>query len=135
MKLIIDANILMSALISTEGVTYDLIFNDNINLFVPEFLNYEVNKYKNEIIKKSGLSVKELDLFFSLLTNKIEFIPKIEFLQFFSEAKKISPDKNDFLYFALALKLNCCIWSNDKKLKNQNKIIIYNTNELISEMY
>ena len=46
MKLIIDANILMSALISTEGITFDLIFNDKIKLFASEFLNDEVNKYQ-----------------------------------------------------------------------------------------
>ena len=33
-------------------------------------------------------------------------------------------------YFALALKLNCAIWSNDKKLKEQNKIQVCSTHEL-----
>lgn len=33
-------------------------------------------------------------------------------------------------YFALALKLKCPIWSNDKKLKEQNIITIYHTHEL-----
>jgi predicted nucleic acid-binding protein len=124
----------MSALISTKGITYDLIFNENINLFAPQFLNDEINKYKSEIMKKSGLCNEELELFFSLLINQIEYVPKSEFLEYFSEAKKISPDKNDFLYFALALKLKCAIWSNDKKLKNQNKIKIFNTNELINKL-
>ena len=46
------------------------------------------------------------------------------------EAEKLTPDPDDMAYFALALKLNCAIWSNDKKLKDQNKIKIYNTHEL-----
>ncbi|MBT5021736.1 hypothetical protein HOK51_08530 [Candidatus Woesearchaeota archaeon] len=49
-----------------------------------------------------------------------------------NSAKIICPDENDVDYFALALKLNCAIWSNDKKLKNQNSIIVYSTEELIN---
>ena len=46
-------------------------------------------------------------------------------------AEKITPDPNDAEYFALALKLGCGIWSNDKKLKEQDKIKIYSTSDLI----
>ena len=46
------------------------------------------------------------------------------------EAEKLTPDPDDMAYFALALKLNCSILSNDKKLKEQNKIEVYNTHEL-----
>ena len=35
------------------------------------------------------------------------------------------------MYFALALKLNCGIWSNDKKLKNQDKVKVYSTEDLL----
>jgi len=41
-----------------------------------------------------------------------------------------TPDPDDMAYFALALKLNCAIWSNDKKLKEQDKVKVYNTHEL-----
>ena len=50
------------------------------------------------------------------------------------EAEKITPDKKDVLYFALALKLRCGIWSNDKKLKTQNKIKIYSTEDLLKNI-
>jgi predicted nucleic acid-binding protein len=33
-------------------------------------------------------------------------------------AREICPDENDGDYFAVALELNCAIWSNDKKLKD-----------------
>ena len=35
------------------------------------------------------------------------------------------------MYFALALRRNSPIWSNDKKLKEQNKILIYSTKDII----
>ena len=50
------------------------------------------------------------------------------------EAKKLSPDPKDTEYLALALKLNCAFWSNDKKLKTQNKIKVYSTEDLTNEL-
>lgn len=132
MELIIDANILMSALISTQGSTFDLIFNNKIKLFAPEYLFEEIDKYKQVIIEKSGLLESDLDLFISLVLLRIELIPKIELSKFLNRAELISPDPNDSEYFALALKLNCAIWSNDKKLKSQYCIKVYNTQEIIS---
>ncbi len=52
MDLIIDANILMSALISNYGKNFDLIFNERLSLFAPEFLFEEIKKHKGEIIEK-----------------------------------------------------------------------------------
>ena len=66
-----------------------------------------------------------------ILKEIIIIIPKEDYSCFIKKAEKISPDPNDILYFALALKLNCPIWSNDKKLKEQNKILIYSTKDII----
>jgi len=41
-------------------------------------------------------------------------VPVSEYKDFRQEAESISPDPNDMQYFALALKLCCPIWSNDK---------------------
>ncbi len=131
MELVIDANILMSALISTEGKTYDLIFNDRIKLFSISKLLEELEKYKSEILIKSELSKYDFDIFLSLISSKIEFIDYQEFEKFIQEAEKISPDLNDIEYFALALKLNCAVWTNDKRLKQQNKIKVYSTEDLL----
>jgi predicted nucleic acid-binding protein len=130
MELVIDANILMSALIASNGFTYDFIFNDRIKLFSPDYLLQEFEKHKKEILEKSNLTKEELQLFLSLISSRINFIEKSEFEKFLKQASEITPDINDTVYFALALKLNCPIWSNDKKLKQQNKIKIYSTEEL-----
>jgi predicted nucleic acid-binding protein len=105
MELIIDGNILMSALISTDGKTFDLIFYDRIQMFAPEFLMEEITKYINEVLSKSGLSIDELELFMTMIDSRIEFIPKSEFNKFVFNAEGISPDPNDVVYFALALKV------------------------------
>ena len=88
MRLIVDANVIFSALISTQGKTFDLIYRDDLRLFAPEFLMEEFNKYKEEILLKSGLTESDFDLFFSLITSKIEFIPKLEFKKFIPLASR-----------------------------------------------
>ena len=130
MDLVIDANILFAALIK-ESVTKELILSNGINLFAPEFLFEEFYKYKEEILKKTNRSLEEFDEIFMILTNIITLIPEEEFGLFLEKARSISPDENDSVYFALALKLNCAIWSNDKKLKNQDRIRVYSTQDLI----
>ena len=132
MELVIDANILMSAIIATQGKTFDLIFNEQIRLFSVDKLRTELEKHKLEILEKSGLHEPEFDMFISLICSKINFVPYGEIEMFTKQAEQISPDPNDTEYFALALKLGCAIWSNDKKLKQQDKIRIHSTDELLN---
>jgi predicted nucleic acid-binding protein len=131
MDLVIDANIIMSALIAIEGKTCNLIFNDNLKLFSPEYLLEEFEEHKEEILFKSKLSNKEFEMFLLLISSRINFIPASEFVDFIFEAKKITPDLDYTVYFALAMKLNCAIWTNDKKLNEQKIIKIYSTKDLI----
>ena len=69
MDLVIDANIIMSALIATEGKTYDLILNDGIKLASPDKLAEELEKHKLEILEKSGLSEYDFNLFLSIISH------------------------------------------------------------------
>ena len=83
------------------------------------------------ILEKTEREEKDFDKFLGILKKKIKIIPNEEIELFIEEAKSICPDEKDIDYFALALKLKCGIWSNDKELKEQNKIKVYSTNDLI----
>lgn len=134
MDLIIDAkNIVMSALISMNGKTRDLIFLSNLSLFAPEYLMEEIEKHKTEIIKKSDLDGESFEIAKSLILSKIKLIPFSEFESSINKAKAVCPDPNDTEYFALALSKNIPIWSDDKALKQQSGIKIYSTSELLKE--
>ena len=131
MNLIVDANILFSALIK-NSLTSELLFNENFKLYTCEFIIDEFLKYESLILKKTHRNKSEFIEFMHQLKSVITIIPKEEYFYYFKKAKLISPDPNDFIYFALALKMKACIWSNDKKLKEQNIIKIYSTDELIT---
>ena len=133
MKLIVDANILFSALIK-EGLTAELLISDKLQFFAPEFLFTEFAKYKDLILRKTHRNEEEFNHFLEILKEQISIVPKKEITPFMDDANKISPDPKDTIYLALAIALKSNIWSNDKKLKlDQTKITIYSTDELIKK--
>ena len=67
----------------------------------------------------------------NIRNTQIKFIPFLEFEAFISKAEKICPDPKDIEYFALALKLDYAIWTNDKELKKQDFVKIISTSELL----
>ncbi|HLC86743.1 MAG TPA: PIN domain-containing protein [Candidatus Nanoarchaeia archaeon] len=127
MDIVIDANVLFAALIKEDSFAYSLLFSDKFHLFTPEYIFTELEKHKEEILSKTKRTTEEFFRLVETLKRRIVIVSLEELVPFVKEAEKITPDHDDMAYFALALKLNCAIWSNDKKLKEQNKIKIYNT--------
>lgn len=132
-KLVIDANILFAALIKNSK-TAELILEKQIILLAPEFLIEEFGKYRGVILKKMHRTEAEFNRFLKILRRRISIVKKEEIEPFIENAIQISPDPKDSLYFALALRLKIPIWSNDKRLKNQNEVQILNTKELLGKL-
>ena len=132
MKLVIDANILFSALIK-EGMTKKILFDLDYELYSPIFIFEEFRKHQEEILSKTHRTTEEFYLILESLKEIISFIPEEEFVDYFEAAEKICPDPDDIVYFALALKLDCGIWSEDKKLKEQKRIKIYSAKDLVKD--
>ena len=130
MEFVVDANVLFSAIIK-EGGTAELLFDTRLSLYAPEFFIYEFMKYKDLILAKTSRTEEEFVGIMHLLKEVIEVVPKKDYSAFVKEAETISPDEKDVMYFALALKLKCSIWSNDKKLKEQDKVKVYSTTEMM----
>ena len=128
--LIIDANVLFSTLIK-NSITAKIVFEEEVGLYTPEFIIDEFLKYQDVILEKTSRTKDEFIQTMYLLKDIIAVVPKEEYTEYMAKAEEISPDKKDTMYFALALKLKCGIWSNYKKLKKQNKIKVLNTKEII----
>jgi predicted nucleic acid-binding protein len=69
---------------------------------------------------------------FGFIKGEIEFIPFDEFIRYAAEAETLAPHAKDVQYFALALAYDAAIWSNEKAFKNQPKVRIYSTAELLA---
>ena len=133
MELVVDANVLFSALIK-EGTTRELLLSNEFVLYAPEFLLDEFLEHVGELESKTHVEkellkekIKEL-----IRQSDIRVISRDEIKPFIDKAIRVSPDPDDFIYFAAALKLDCPIWSNDKKLKRQDAVKIYSTHDLSS---
>lgn len=134
MDLVIDANILFSVLIK-KGKTEELIFETDLRLFAPEFIFEEFEIYREKILEKTERTNEEFGELVDILKKKIMAIPNEETKVYVSEAEKICPDKKDIDYFALALKLKCPIWSQDKELKEKQKIVKIHSTEDLAQMF
>src|SRR3989338_6533412 len=125
MQLVIDANILFAALIARKK-SLDIILRPNIEVAAPEFIKQEWKEHQEEIAKKAGLSYDEAMAFFIILTEKVRFYTPEEIKQEMEEIKDTIKDADDIEYLALALKLNCPLWSEDKDLKEQSVVKVIN---------
>lgn len=131
MKLVVDTNIVISALIK-DSLTRKLIFDPKLELFLPDFSLQEIEKYAKEIIGKSGMKKDEFDLLLKLILSNFLVVREKKYKNCLSQAKKICKDEKDVVFLALALSLSIPLWSNDKQLKKQNLVRIYSTEELIN---
>ena len=129
MDLIVDANVIFVALIR-DSITAKLLFVDDLHLYTPEFLLDEVQKYHKYLSTKTHRSKDEFESIYNVIKKRIAFIPMNYILSFIEKADKISPDPDDSIYFAAALKMNISIWSNDKQLSEQDEVKIYATHHL-----
>ncbi len=130
MDLVIDANVFFAILIK-EGVNYQILFREDLHLFAPEFLFTEFEEHKEEVLEKTKRTREEFFKLVEIIKSRIILIPLEELIEYVPKAEKISPDPDDMAYFAAALKMHCWIWSNDKKMKNQKKVEIISTSELL----
>jgi len=121
MKIVVDVNVILSSLLtkgnSSEVFKLNFIFN-KFDFIAPEFLLAELKKHKEEFFKRSKLSKEEFEESLEFVLEQITFVPKSEFENFLPKTKKLlSEHLKDIQYLALALKLNCPIFSGDKVLK------------------
>ncbi len=132
MKLIVDANIVISSILK-DGRTRKLLLNDALILYAPLFLKEEVMKYKSDFAEKTGTTEYEIAQFAEELFKlaSIEFVDTSMLTTYIEIAKRISPDPKDTLYIALAIFEGCSIWSNDRLLREgQNLVQVMTTNQL-----
>ncbi len=135
MELIIDTNIIFSALIK-DGKTRELILMDDIDISVPEFFYVELKNNRYEIMKKTGLDEGEFSSLINILFEDIDVVPKKEFEGNISEAKDIIEDidPDDVPFIALALEKDSPIWSDDGHFQEQKEIEVFKTHELLEKL-
>ena len=116
MKLVVDSNVLFAALISGRKVYLDVF--SSLEIYTPDFIFIEIEKYQERIIKKTKLA-DEINVFTRKLFSEIIVIPKLgisdsSFQQAFSLCTDIDPKDTPFV--ALSIELKLPLWTKDQKL-------------------
>ena len=139
MKIIIDTNIIFSALLNSSGTIGDLIFNSDrfFDFYSFSYMNQEIDRHwvKLKSISKlteNQLQVAKFELFKKINFINEELIPEKLWLNAERIVKDIDIDDLDFV--ALTNFLKGYLWTGDKPLYNGLKDIkftkVLNTKDL-----
>ena len=121
MKIILDSNILFSALLKPDGRIAEILLNPAFSLekLACHFLYVEIFKHKEKLLKLSKLEENDLLQILYEIVKKITFISE-ELIptDTFEQACKLVADidPKDAVFVALSLHLDVWLWSGDKKL-------------------
>ena len=121
MKFIVDANMVFSGILNTNGKIGDLLINSKeyFTFIAPEFLRTEIRNHYPKLIKISGLTIEEIQEAEFHLYKDIIFISEeqIKISNWISADLLVADvDPKDTHYIAYSKEFRCKIWSGDKKL-------------------
>ena len=132
MKLVVDANVVISALIA-DSKTRELIVTLDPDLLTPAFVRDEVRNYESLIVEKSGMEPDRVAQFVELLFRHIDVVPAGEFHPAIESADDAigDPDPDDVLYLACAIARDAAVWSDDSDFDEQDLVAVYSTSDVI----
>ncbi|MFH0955065.1 MAG: PIN domain-containing protein [Candidatus Micrarchaeota archaeon] len=131
MQVVVDSNVLISAILRS-GETRRLLISRRFDFFCPDFARTEVEKHRIELIRKAKLSEQDFALVVDLVFRCVITIPFEEYVSFKPLALTAGqPDESDWPFLALALKMNCPVWTNDAHFRKQSTVPIFSTTELL----
>ncbi len=120
-SVVIDTNLVFSALIPKASQIRDILFESNMNFYSPNILIAEIYKHKDKLLKSSKLTESEFYLYFNGIIEKIKFIPT-DFIGLESRQKAYDlchdVDIKDTPFVALSIDFAIPLWTGDKKLKD-----------------
>ena len=136
MKLVVDTNIILSAMIKDSTIR-KIIVESDIDFFTPDFTFDEINRHLNYICKKNSLNRKINLKILAVLSKYINVVDFGFYAHKITEARKLigKIDEKDIPFLALALSFeNDGIWTNDKHFLKQKKMKIWGTKEILKRL-
>lgn len=136
MQLVVDANILLAALLRAS-TTRGLVFDPRLDLRAPEHIRNEVERHlvaSDRFRSRLNMNQEELAMMLSLLFANVQIIDEKFFNYHLPQAAKLAPHRKDMPYIALALAFAIPVWSNDAGIRVQRSVAIITTKDLIAHL-
>lgn len=139
MKIVVDSNIVFSAILNTQGKVGQILINGSkyFDFYTVGLLKEEIINHKDKILELTGYSQEQFSSSYQLISNKLIFVDDIlltdkDLSKAIDLVTGIDPD--DALFVALTNHLLASLWTGDKKLVNglrkKGYTRIINTDEL-----
>lgn len=140
MKIVVDTNIIFSALLNSNNTIGDILFNSEkqFEFYSCSYMRYEIQKHWERLKKISKLSNEQLQASYDQVISKLKFInEEIIPLEIWVTSEEIIKDVDidDVDFVALTKFLKATLWTGDKVLynglKKRNFKKLLNTTELL----
>ncbi len=144
MKVVIDTNIIFSAILNTEGAIADLLLSDNpFDFYAPSYIWNELSEHENKLLKMLKLKFEEqLHELKFMITQNIRFISEFQISEdTWGKAHSLTADIDfdDIAFIALTFHLDGILWTGDKKLRSglahKGFTSVINTQELLTRLH
>lgn len=138
MKLVVDTNIVFSALLNTNSRIAEILTREsNVVFYSPTFLLFELDKHQDKLFKMLKLHPEEIIQLKHLATQRIHFVQEEQIAArnwLLAEQLTSQVDGDDIPFVALALELQCPLWTGDKRLHKGIQRIDILTTEQVAEI-
>lgn len=140
MKIVVDTNIVFSAILNSTGRIGQILITSksNFQFYSCVFLKTELNRHQDKLLKLTKLSIEELEELQDLITKNITFIHESllpEKTIIAAEKLLIDVDLNDSVFVALTKNLKAKLWTGDKELikglKSKKFKDVFTTGEIL----
>ena len=132
MEVVVDTNVIISALLR-DGLTRRILLLAPFEMYTVPFTKQEIENHKGELLHKSGLDEDSFGHLLDLIFAKMVVVDREVLEPFRKRAGSILKDIDpaDAPFLALAMALDCPVWSNDRDLKKQRVVKVYTTQEIL----
>ena len=136
MKVVLDVNILVSALLR-DSTTRWILTHAPFEFFIPEPSFASIRKHQAALLEKSGFTPKDFDWALAKILENVQLLPASFVKERWQEAKGIMEkiDEEDVVFIAAALSIpHAVIWSEDKHFEQQKRVSVLKTREILAKL-
>ncbi|OPY48777.1 MAG: putative nucleotide-binding protein, containing PIN domain [Methanosaeta sp. PtaU1.Bin060] len=137
-RLVVDTNILISALLKDDSITARLLRSNACSCYYPRDGLMEIDCYREYILSKRSKYIQRSSFEHALkfVLGAVRIVPSEMYSCAMNEAFSIMKERDpkDTPFLALALQLGSPLWSNDRHFKGLEAVPVFSTGSLIEHL-